>query len=419
MSSSAWLESLKQIWAANGLQDWVTAMVTFLVTLFILTLAKRILVGRFTKMAERTKTQVDDVLARALSQTSFLFLFVIAFWLGCKSLALGDLEPVIGGFALLVSFVQAGIWANSVLMFVVQHFVRVEIHEEASQVATTTALTFLGKLILWSLVLLLALDNLGIDVTSLITGLGVGGIAVALAAQKVLGDLFASLSIMFDKPFVVGDFIIVDSMLGTVEKIGLKTTRVKSLFGEQLIFSNNDLLASRIKNYKRMRERRIVFSIGVTYQTPSEKLRLIPKIIKELIDAEENARLDRSHFAAYGDSSLNFETVYYVTQPDYNLYMDVQQRINLGLYERFEKEGIEFAYPTRTIFIEKSEEPDEEKTEQGKEPEPEKESTSKTKPKSEQEPDTKAKSDQESEAEPEHDTGRKISGKGRRKSGRS
>ena len=358
MSSSAWIESLKQIWASNGLQDWVTALIAFLVTLLVLALAKRISVDRFTKLAERTKTQVDDVLATALSKTRFFFLFVIAFWLGCKSLALGDLEPIIGGFALLVTFVQAGIWANSILMFVVQHFVRLEIKEEASQVATTTALTFLGKLILWSLVLLLALENLGIDVTSLITGLGVGGIAVALAAQKVLGDLFASLSIMFDKPFVVGDFIIVDALMGTVERIGLKTTRVTSLSGEQLIFSNNDLLASRIKNYKRMRERRIVFSIGVTYQTPAEKLRLIPQIIKELIDADENARLDRSHFASYGDSSLNFETVYYVTAPDYNLYMDVQQRINLGLYERFEKEGIEFAYPTRTIFIEKGDEPE-------------------------------------------------------------
>jgi small-conductance mechanosensitive channel len=358
MSSSAWIESLKQIWASNGLQDWVTALIAFLVTLLVLALAKRISVDRFTKLAERTKTQVDDVLATALSKTRFFFLFVIAFWLGCKSLALGDLEPIIGGFALLVTFVQAGIWANSILMFVVRHFVRLEIKEEASQVATTTALTFLGKLILWSLVLLLALENLGIDVTSLITGLGVGGIAVALAAQKVLGDLFASLSIMFDKPFVVGDFIIVDALMGTVERIGLKTTRVTSLSGEQLIFSNNDLLASRIKNYKRMRERRIVFSIGVTYQTPAEKLRLIPQIIKELIDADENARLDRSHFASYGDSSLNFETVYNVTAPDYNLYMDVQQRINLGLYERFEKEGIEFAYPTRTIFIEKGDEPE-------------------------------------------------------------
>ncbi len=356
---SGFIDTLLQVWAANDLTEWVTAAVTFFVTLFVLTVAKRILVSRLSALAARSKTQVDDVLAGAISRTSYLFLLSVAIWLSTHSLALPETwNAVINGIALLVTFVQAGVWANSILMFIVRHFVRMEIHEEASQVATATALTFLGKLILWSLVLILALSNLGIDVTSLITGLGVGGIAIALAAQKILGDLFASLSIMFDKPFVVGDFIIVDSLLGTVEKIGLKTTRVKSLSGEQLIFSNNDLLSSRIKNYKRMAERRIVFSIGVTYQTPSEKLRLIPQIIKEFVDAEEEARLDRCHFAAYGDFSLNFETVYYVTKPDYNTYMDVQQKINLGLYERFEKEGIEFAYPTRTIYIERGEVPE-------------------------------------------------------------
>lgn len=366
---SSWIDSLQQIWTANGIEEWLTASVMFLASLFILVVAKRVLVSRFLKLAERTSTQLDDVLASALSKTTFLFLFVVSVWLGTQSLALPPgFERLIDGLALLVTFLQSGIWANGVLVYVVRHFVNMEIREEASQVATTTALTFLGRLVLWSLVLLLALDNVGIDVTSLITGLGVGGIAVALAAQRILGDLFASLSIMFDKPFVVGDFIIVDSMLGTVERIGLKTTRLRSLSGEQLVFSNNDLLASRIKNYKRMMERRIVFSIGVTYQTPPDKLRMIPTIIRELIEAEEDARLDRSHFATYGDSSLNFETVYYVKKPDYNTYMDIQQRINLGLYERFDREGIEFAYPTRTLYIENGEAPV--ATEKAEEPEP-------------------------------------------------
>ncbi len=174
--------------------------------------------------------------------------------------------------------------------------------------------------------LLLALDNLGVDVTALVAGLGVGGIAVALAVQSILGDLFASLSIVLDKPFVIGDFIIVGDLLGTVENVGIKTTRVRSLSGEQLIFSNADLLNSRIRNYGRMYERRVVFTVGVTYDTPRHKLE---------------------------DFSLDFETVYYVQDPAYNLYMDIQQAINLELYQRFADEGIEFAYPTQTLFLAK------------------------------------------------------------------
>ena len=181
--------------------------------------------------------------------------------------------------------------------------------------------------------------------------MGIGGIAVALALQNILGDLFASLSIVIDKPFVIGDFIVVDQLMGTVEHVGLKTTRLRSLGGEQLIFSNNDLLKSRISNYKRMMERRIVFGFGVTYQTPPEKLPLINEIVREIIGKQEQARFDRVHFKEYGESSLNFEAVYFVLSQDYNLYMDIQQAINLEMFRCFQKEGIEFAYPTRTLFI--------------------------------------------------------------------
>lgn len=204
---------------------------------------------------------------------------------------------------------------------------------------------------LWSVIVLLTLDNLGFDVTALVAGLGIGGVAVALAVQKILGDLFASLSIVLDKPFVIGDFIIVGEHLGTVEHIGLKTTRIRSLSGEQLIFSNSDLLGSRIRNFKRMYERRVVFTIGVVYQTPLEKLALIPSIIREIIESQKPVRFDRSHFKEYGAFSLNFETVYWVQNPDFNTYMDIHQAINLEIYRRFTREGIEFAYPTQTLFI--------------------------------------------------------------------
>jgi small-conductance mechanosensitive channel len=183
----------------------------------------------------------------------------------------------------------------------------------------------------------------------------VGSIAVALAIQNILADLFASLSIALDQPFVIGDFIIVDDYLGTVENIGLKTTRVRSLSGEQLVFANNDLLNSRIRNYKRMGERRVLFTFGVIYQTPIEQLEQISAWVKEIIQTHEQARFDRAHFKSFGDSALVFEVVYYVQSPDYNLYMDIQQAINLALMKRFEKNGIEFAYPTQTLFIAKQE----------------------------------------------------------------
>ncbi len=212
-------------------------------------------------------------------------------------------------------------------------------------------LGFVLRLGVWTIVLLLLLGNLGVQITPLLAGLGVGGIAVALAAQNVLGDLFASLSIVLDKPFAVGDFLIIGDFLGTVEQVGIKTTRLRSLSGEQLVFSNNDLLNSRIRNYGRMYERRVLFSIGVTYQTPSEKLRRIPRIVREAVEAQDRVRFDRSHFKEYGDFALVFETVYYVLAADYNIYMDIQQAINLRIYEQFEAEGIEFAYPTQTVYV--------------------------------------------------------------------
>jgi len=203
-------------------------------------------------------------------------------------------------------------------------------------------------------VVLVALDNFGVKVTTLVAGLGVGGIAAALAVQNILGDLFASVSILLDRPFEIGDFIIVGAQMGTVERIGLKSTRVRALSGEQLVFANADLLSSRIQNFKRMQERRVLFGLGVTYDTPTEKMERIPQILREIVSAQPNARLDRAHFSKYADWSLNFEVVYYMKVPDYNAYMDTQQIINLEILKRFRAEGIEFAFPTQTLHVQKA-----------------------------------------------------------------
>src|SRR5689334_11840107 len=198
---------------------------------------------------------------------------------------------------------------------------------------------------------LVALNRLGVDVTALITGLGVGGIAIALAVQNVLGDLFAALAIVLDKPFVVGDAITVDTFSGTVEHVGLKTTRLRSVNGEQIIFSNADLLKSRIKNFKRMQERRVLFMVGVTYDTPPDVVERIPSMLREAVEAQQQVRFDRSHFVSYGDSALNFETVYFVLTADYLTFANVNQAVNLAVLRKFSADKIDFAFPTRTIVV--------------------------------------------------------------------
>jgi len=301
------LEFLDHTFLGNSLLQWIIACAVLLFSYLLLRLAKHIAGRRLTALAALTETQVDDVLANALSKTRSLFLFVAGRQRALK--------------------------------------------KNPAAATTINAMSFLSRILIWSVVLLVALDNLGIDVTALVAGLGIGGVAVALSVQNILGDLFASLSIILDKPFVIGDFLIVDDYMGSVEYVGLKTTRVRSLSGEQLIFSNSDLLKSRIRNYGRMYERRVVFNIGVTYDTPREKLKRIPEIIREAVKAQDKTRFDRSHFMKYGDYALQFETVYYVASPDYNIYMDRQQAIYFAIHEVFEQEGIEFAYPTRTLYV--------------------------------------------------------------------
>lgn len=217
--------------------------------------------------------------------------------------------------------------------------------------SATGLLTFGARVSIWSLGALVLLGNAGVDITALVAGLGIGGIAVAFALQNILGDLFASLSIVLDRPFAVGDFITVDDVQGTVEQIGVKTTRIRSLSGEQILVSNSDLLKSRIRNFKRMHERRSLFRVGVTYETPHEKLKEIPKWIQQIVESQPRTRFDRAHLLAFGDSALTFEIVYFVLTPEFLVFAETQQAIHLALLNKFEAEGISFAYPTRTVYM--------------------------------------------------------------------
>ncbi|PKN68349.1 MAG: mechanosensitive ion channel protein MscS [Deltaproteobacteria bacterium HGW-Deltaproteobacteria-10] len=336
----------------NTVQAWAIGLGIMFITFLVLILIQKIILRRLSGLARRTETQIDDMLLAVLSKTNLLFVFFVAVYIGSKFLVLQpNILKAVNKIFFVVMIIQIALWVGRGISFIISVNVKKRMADNAASTTTISVLGFISKFLLWSIALLLALDNLGVNITSLVAGLGIGGIAVALAAQNILGDLFASLSIVIDKPFVVGDFIVVDQLKGTVEHIGLKTTRLRSLGGEQLIFSNNDLLKSRIQNFKRMVERRILFGFGVTYQTPADKLPLINDILKEIILQQEKVRLDRVHFKDYGDSSLNYEVVYFVKSRDYNVYMDIQQAINLEMFRRFQEAGIEFAYPTRTLLV--------------------------------------------------------------------
>jgi small-conductance mechanosensitive channel len=345
-------EILETTFLGNTVQTWAIAVALALGISLALGVAVRWVAARFRSLSERTRTTVDDLLVELLGRTKVFFYAAIGVYFGIKPLALSEnVDTIVNHLVVTLILVQGGLWANGAVSSLLESYRKDRLQEDPAAATTIGALGFVARLGVWSLVLVLALDNLGVDITALVTGLGIGGIAVALAVQNVLGDLLASLAIVLDKPFVIGDFIIVGEHLGSVEHVGLKTTRLRSLSGEQLVFSNSDLLGSRIRNYGRMYERRIVFAIGVTYQTPRPLLELIPTILREAVEAQQQTRFDRAHFKAHGDFALLFETVYYVTVPDYNAYMDVQQAINLTVHRRFEEESIEFAYPTQTLFL--------------------------------------------------------------------
>ncbi|HAM34092.1 MAG TPA: hypothetical protein DCP41_11555 [Deltaproteobacteria bacterium] len=226
--------------------------------------------------------------------------------------------------------------------------------EDASRERALKGVVSLAKALVWVVGTLFLLDNLGFRISTVVAGLGIGGIAVALAAQTILGDLFAYFTILFDRPFEIGDFVIVGDHMGVIERFGIKTTRIASLDGEQIVVSNKDLTDSRVRNFKRMAKRRVAFRLGVTYQTPAERLREIPGIVAEIFREIGGATLDRVHFFSYGDFSLIFEIVYYIDGNDYARYMDIQQKVNLRIYEEFGKRRIEFAYPTRTLYLNKA-----------------------------------------------------------------
>lgn len=306
------------------------------------------------KFAKRTSSTWDDLGVDLLESFKGLVIFTILFFLLTRALKQSPAaHKVLLIWTVSAVVFQLGFWGLHVIRTWKEIVIQTKTEKDPSASAALGLLFTAVQGVFLIILVMIGLSNLGVDVTALIGGLGIGGIAVALAAQNVLGDLLASLSIVLDKPFVIGDFIVAGEQVGTVEDIGIKTTRLRSLSGEQLILSNKDLLESRLQNFKRMWVRRVVQKFGVVYSTPAEVLEKIPVWVREVIEAQAQLKFDRCHFASYGDSSLDFEFVFFVEDPTYNVFMDLQQTVLLGIFKKFAAENVDFAFPTRTLYLEK------------------------------------------------------------------
>lgn len=347
-------EFLNQVYFNNRILDYLIALAIFLVSVVAIIVLKNIIIKVLKSFTRKRDAQIDDHFVKTLRdkiQPFLTLLYFAAFYLGVSQLSIPPLLEKIVNISLASLLIFFGIrFLLSVLNYVVENY-WIKRETDESRVMAIRGIETILKFLIWSIAIILLLDNFGVKVSALVAGLGIGGIAVALAAQSILGDLFSYFIIFFDRPFEIGDFINIDTYSGSIEHVGIKTTRIRSLSGEELVFSNTDLVNSRLRNYKRMNKRRISFSFGVIYQTSLEQLKEIPVIVTEIIKQIPKTTFDRVHFASYGDFSLNFDVVYYVNSRIYTEYMDVQQEINFKIKEEFQKRGIEFAYPTQTLFL--------------------------------------------------------------------
>jgi small-conductance mechanosensitive channel len=333
----------------NTVLRWGLALLAFLVTFTVLPLARGYITTLRKRHAGGRHARAVDVASLLADRTQLWFLWAFAVWFAARVLTIAPrIEHGFNRAMIVLLALQVGIWASAAVGFRLHH--RAGPTPEADPTGALAIANFVAAILIWSLVVLVALDNLGVNVTALVAGLGIGGIAVALAVQTTLSNLLGSLAIALDKPFVVGDTIAVDQDTGRVERIGITSTRLRSINGEEIIISNTDLLKARVHNFGRMYERRVLFTIGVLYDTPYQTLQRIPAILEAAVRAHDKTRFERSHFSAYGEAALQFETVYFVLDADYLLFANIQQAINLEILEQFERSGIGFAYQTRVAI---------------------------------------------------------------------
>lgn len=343
--------SLGTIFLNNSIENYLLALLFVFAVVFIIKIFDKFLLKKMNLFIDKFSQSFSVLLKKIIKKRIYALLYLLAFYLAFKELRTStQINNFINFTLMILTVIFVVLAALDIITYSLKKYWEKKQRSEEQQKVLTITL-FLIKIVVWIAAFLFILDNLNIQITGLITGLGIGGVAIAFAAQNILTDLFNYVTIFFDKPFDIGDFIITGDYRGTIEHIGVKTTRIRSLSGEQLIISNTDLVNSRINNYKRMKQRRINFSFGLTYDTPLAKLEKIPGIIEEVVKSVNKTEFDRAHFAEYAASSLLFQVVYYVKDSDYKVYMDIQQQINFKLKEKIEELGLSFAFPTQTIHF--------------------------------------------------------------------
>ena len=333
----------------NTFLDYFVFLFTVILSCAVIRLTEYLLLRRIYVWAHKTPDSINDLLLHGIKKYLLPILYITAVFLCTKLLSLNPaLVKLLNTAVLFILLIIGAIFASSVVVFALNKHWKTKETSQSNYLAINL-ITGIIKILIWVVALILFLDNIGVKITTLITGLGISGIAIAFAAQSILSDFFCFFTIVFDHPFEVGDFLIVGEQMGTVEHIGMKTTRLRALGGEQLILSNTDLTSSRINNYKTLEQRRVLFTIRVTYDTSSEKLKEIPLLIKKIVESVPDTTFSRTHFISYGTYCLNFEAAYFILSNDYDKYMDINQAVNLLIKEEFDKQGIAFAYPTQTL----------------------------------------------------------------------
>ncbi|THU42026.1 mechanosensitive ion channel family protein [Niastella caeni] len=341
----------ERIFMGNTLLNWLIAIGIIVITWTVIRIARVVLLKRFKKFSTSTRTTLDDFIVQLAEGALVPALYLGGLYAGVSYLTLSARVERLLQIAVMVVVTFIIIKTiTSALNYLISNALGHNA-EDIEKKKQARGIIIIVNIVLWVLALVFLVNNLGYNITSVITGLGIGGVAIALASQNILGDLFNYFVIFFDKPFEVGDFIIVDDKMGAIEYIGVKSTRIRTLSGEQLICSNTNLVNARIHNYKRMEKRRVQFNFGLVYNTPPDKVQKVPVLVKEIIEAQESTVFDRAHFSAFGQFSLTFEIVYFILSPDYNLYMDRQQAIYLAILNAFKKEGLQFALPTQTLLF--------------------------------------------------------------------
>lgn len=352
MNKEVFVKIWEMFFSGNGLQDYIFFLIVFLALAALLPFIAHKILAKLETISKKHQTEFNNSFIKSIADISTLFFVSIALYASTRHLIMPSLLSFLIKALFLFGIVYEAVkLAGALITFVLEKRLFQTKKEASENKQTSSALKLLIRIILWIIGLTLILSNLGFDVTSLVASLGIGSLAVSLALQNILKDLFSSFSITIDKPFEEGDYIIIGDQEGEVKKIGLKTTRLQAVGGEELVVSNNELTNTRIRNYKKMKQRRVKFMFGITYETPVTKLKTIPKTIEKIIKAIKELEFHSAAFKEFGDFSLNFQVIYYIKDNDYKNYLRLQEKINLKIMEAFEKQKIEMAYPTQTVHL--------------------------------------------------------------------